>query len=76
MQSEPVTPITSALAEKHSPSSESCLADNSDRTSVDAPLATEWLNSVNFDAASPVQVRREMKIELLAHFFGKLSYSG
>lgn len=41
MQSEPVTSITSALAEKHSPSSESCLADNSDRTSVDAPLATE-----------------------------------
>ncbi|XP_058206312.1 NAC domain-containing protein 91-like isoform X2 [Rhododendron vialii] len=44
MQSEPVTPSTSALAEKLSPSSESCLADNSDRTSLDAFLTHEWPN--------------------------------
>lgn len=63
MQSEPVTPSTSALAEKLSPSSESCLADNSDRTSH------EWPNGGDFDAGytSFVPVRNEI-VKLLAHF--------
>uniref|UniRef100_A0A5B7AHB0 NAC domain-containing protein n=1 Tax=Davidia involucrata TaxID=16924 RepID=A0A5B7AHB0_DAVIN len=76
-QSESVTPILSEQAEKQLSCIESCIPENSDKATLDAPLPNEWRsNSYTFDDAedqvlditSSIQPDLELE-EMLKEFY-------